>query len=438
MTDKITDPKISLIIPTRNGGQYVHAPIETILSQGYTDMELIVSVNHSADDTLEVLEKYNDPRLKVIVPPRLLSMTAHYEWCLRQAKGQWVSIIGDDDGVMPYFFSEVESLLDRWSERSIDAFSFRRAYYFWPGCEDVYGDAVLLVSGQRHEYRIFPKFALLRALFLDLNHFDLPQIYTNNLVRRELIEKIRLKLDGYFYHELNPDVFSGVAVALHAKKWVRSEYPLFWTGTSPKSIGIATSGKLNAAPSQEDLPDRQIFQSRVKDPTLRSKEFFDLAQSDGITVAPEIGLRPWQELRSSPIWVLSALLRASKSLTKSTWLKRVLVLVVCVRASFLLKNDDSVILNRKKDLIKSILVKNNISPGLISLLWPIGAISFLGSFARRVFWKLGSLNKKKGFTEIKSNSHSDYPDLIRAHAEVDRRYHKNRSSISEKSSNERL
>ncbi len=65
---------------------------------------MIVSVNHSSDNTFDVLKEFNDPRLKVIVPSKALSMTAHFDWLLGFAQGEWVTILRDDDAVMPYFF----------------------------------------------------------------------------------------------------------------------------------------------------------------------------------------------------------------------------------------------------------------------------------------------------------------------------------------------
>ena len=79
------NPKVSLIIPTRNGGKYVTSTIDSILSQSYSNVEVIVSVNYSTDNTLEVLGEYKDSRLKVVMPPQPLSMAAHYDWCLTQA-----------------------------------------------------------------------------------------------------------------------------------------------------------------------------------------------------------------------------------------------------------------------------------------------------------------------------------------------------------------
>lgn len=411
----MSSKKYSLIIPTRNGAKYINAPIETILSQDFLDMELIVSVNHSDDGTLDRLKNFSDPRLKVITPPKILSMGGHYEWCLRQAKGEWVTIIGDDDGVMPFFFDEAERLLERWKGSGVEAFSFRRAYYFWPGCEASYGDIVLSVSGHRREYKMWPKLALFRAVLFDLNHFDLPQIYTNNLVRRDLIERIIAKSGGSFYHELNPDVYSGVAVAILAKKWVRSEWPIFWTGTSPKSVGMATAVKSRMANSEKDIFDLESCEGQNQDFINRSNEFFTLSQADGVGVASEIGLKAWQGLRSSHIWVLSALLMTPLiSQIRGGW-KRFFIIGACARTlQSLSANNGYIQTCEQKQLVKDILLNNGINLRLFSFLRHIWVINHFVSVWRRGFFRLSMLVNRHERVKISSNSHVDYPDLITA------------------------
>src|SRR5215471_19694655 len=102
MTDRVksdSEKKFSILIPTRNGAPYVFSAINSILRQSYESCEVVVSVNHSTDETMSQVRSIDDPRLRVVVPPAPLSMTLHYEWCLKQARGEWITILGDDDGL---------------------------------------------------------------------------------------------------------------------------------------------------------------------------------------------------------------------------------------------------------------------------------------------------------------------------------------------------
>ncbi|GAI23866.1 unnamed protein product, partial [marine sediment metagenome] len=49
---------VSVVIPTYNGAKWIHETIESVLSQDYEPIEIIVVVDGSTDNTLEVLKKY--------------------------------------------------------------------------------------------------------------------------------------------------------------------------------------------------------------------------------------------------------------------------------------------------------------------------------------------------------------------------------------------
>lgn len=249
-------PKYSIVIPTRNRVEYLPYAIESVLSNKRDDIEVVVSDNHSLDGTSEYLLGLSDRRLTVVKPPIEMPMTAHYEYALSQAKGEWVSILGDDDAVMPYIFERLDVFTN--SDSNIDIISSERAYYFWPGCEDLYGDAVVSYRrGPKRQIRS-TKGDLLLALAGLRSCFNLPQIYTTCIVKRVLVDKIRSTSGGRVYHSIIPDMYSVVALSLTTDAYMRVEEPLFWTGTSNKSLGrsdriyrdtesLGSSGKNNSA-----------------------------------------------------------------------------------------------------------------------------------------------------------------------------------------------
>lgn len=52
-------PRISIVTPSFNQGQYLERMLVSILDQGYPNLELIIIDGGSTDDTLDILEKYN-------------------------------------------------------------------------------------------------------------------------------------------------------------------------------------------------------------------------------------------------------------------------------------------------------------------------------------------------------------------------------------------
>ncbi len=255
-----------------NGGRYLIHAINSVLQSSNSNFELVISINHSIDDTEELLKSIHDSRIRIIRPIEKLSMAAHYEWCIENARGEWITILGDDDGLMPDFFPHCDYLLNKW--RDISAISFKRAYFFWPNSADVFGDTILHYIKNSKEKIRYSKIDLLLVLAGLKEHYDLPQLYTNNLISKSLIDSIKKKSFGKFYHEVTPDVYSGVAISLSIAKYLKIGKPLFWTGSSPKSMGVA------------------IAKSKTNNHNINknenSLEHFDLAEKDGLSIATEI------------------------------------------------------------------------------------------------------------------------------------------------------
>ena len=92
----MNNPKISILIPTKNGGRYLSYCIDSIIKQDYKNLEIIISNNYSTDNTKEYLSTITDERVKVIVPERRLSLTENCEFTLSHATGDWIMLLGDD------------------------------------------------------------------------------------------------------------------------------------------------------------------------------------------------------------------------------------------------------------------------------------------------------------------------------------------------------
>lgn len=54
------DPKISVVIPSYNQGQFIERTLRSIFDQAYSNLEVIVIDGGSSDDTVEILTKYDD------------------------------------------------------------------------------------------------------------------------------------------------------------------------------------------------------------------------------------------------------------------------------------------------------------------------------------------------------------------------------------------
>ena len=92
-------PKISIGIPIYNGENFIEARLNSILTQSFTDFEVIVSDNASTDLTEKLCKKYQnmDKRIKIFRQKNNMGLFWNYKFVLDQAVGDYFVIANVDD-----------------------------------------------------------------------------------------------------------------------------------------------------------------------------------------------------------------------------------------------------------------------------------------------------------------------------------------------------
>lgn len=233
---KINNVKYSILIPTYNKAKYLKYTLKSLLDLNYSSFELIISDDFSTDDTNKILSEINDSRVKIIKPPFKLTQTKNYEFILSHAQGEWITILGDDDGVLPDFFDQLDKYTKKYPD--IEAIQTKPAIFYWENVEDLYGDRVC----DYQNFRIKPKIknskiSLLLALAGIANRIDLPMIYTTGLIKKNLVDRIKKKSNNFFFHSVIPDYYSMICILYETKKFLQINEPIFWVGVSNLSTG---------------------------------------------------------------------------------------------------------------------------------------------------------------------------------------------------------
>jgi glycosyltransferase involved in cell wall biosynthesis len=229
--------KYSILVPTWNKLEYLKYTINSLLDQNYENFELIISDDFSTDGTADYLSHLNDKRVKLVKPPFKLTQTKNYEFILGHATGEWISIIGDDDGILPNFFKILDKTIEKLDPQ-VEAISSKPAFYYWESVNDLYGERVVDYQNFFEKNKIISsKKNLLYALLGWKDRTDLPMIYTSGLVKKTLVDRIKKKSNNFFFHSIVPDYYSMVAILFETNKFLRLNEPIFWVGASSKSTG---------------------------------------------------------------------------------------------------------------------------------------------------------------------------------------------------------
>jgi glycosyltransferase involved in cell wall biosynthesis len=94
MTDK---PKVSVVLPTYNRANELRKSIYSVLSQTFTDFELIIVDDASSDNTTEIISAVNDNRVRYIQLIDNVGGSEARNVGIRKARGEIVAFQDSDD-----------------------------------------------------------------------------------------------------------------------------------------------------------------------------------------------------------------------------------------------------------------------------------------------------------------------------------------------------
>ena len=99
-------------MPLFNGEKYLKQAIESILRQTYINFEFIIIDDASTDTSLEILEQYNDPRIRLVKNDNNEGITKSLNRGLTIANGEYIARMDADDISLPNRFLEEVIFLD--------------------------------------------------------------------------------------------------------------------------------------------------------------------------------------------------------------------------------------------------------------------------------------------------------------------------------------
>lgn len=92
---------VSIIMPSYNTAAYIKRSIESVIAQTYTDWELIIVDDCSADNTDEVVSQFRDERIRYLKNEKNSGAALSRNRALREARGRWIAFLDSDDIWMP-------------------------------------------------------------------------------------------------------------------------------------------------------------------------------------------------------------------------------------------------------------------------------------------------------------------------------------------------
>ena len=212
---------VSIGLPTYNRSDALRKMLEIVVTQTYSNLEIIVSDNASPDAKVkEVIEEFSrkDSRIKHYRQDKNIGVLANAEFVLRQAHGEYFTWFSDDDWRSPEF---IELLVEELEKNKNVDFAF---------CDyrEVFEDGRRASGYPSSHFKIFKSFTSNSRLIRTIAYYwqdaarGKPNIFYS-VFRREALAALDIKKITDGYKLLNMDCLIAFSLLQKSPAYIRSE-----------------------------------------------------------------------------------------------------------------------------------------------------------------------------------------------------------------------
>ena len=108
--------KISVAMAVYNGETYIKEQLGSILNQLHKDDEIIISLDPSNDKTVQIIDSFNDQRIKVINGPGK-GLILNFENAIKHTHNEIIFLCDQDDVWLP---NKVDTVLTCFEDQKIN------------------------------------------------------------------------------------------------------------------------------------------------------------------------------------------------------------------------------------------------------------------------------------------------------------------------------
>lgn len=116
MSDPV--PRLSVILPIYNGGQYLDEALQSLANQSWSDFEVLAIDDSSTDDSVEVVQRWveKDKRFHLLHHPAPHGLPQNINFGIEHARGQLIARFDQDDISHPERFATQIAYLEKHPE----------------------------------------------------------------------------------------------------------------------------------------------------------------------------------------------------------------------------------------------------------------------------------------------------------------------------------
>jgi glycosyltransferase involved in cell wall biosynthesis len=247
-------PFLSIVVPTKNRYFYLKYLIQQVERLNSNEVELVIQDNSDENrEFIAYLNENNYSFVKYDYVKGSLPICENVDKALSRACGEYVCMLGDDDGFTKYTLDCAHWM----KENDIEVVKPSDLYYFWPDAN----------SGLRKERTATIRYHSFSATINYVSAYDeiikvldkgivdrgrMAMVY-HSIVKKEVLDQVFEKC-GTYAPGNSPDISNAVALSLIVKKYAIINLPLSYSGSSVQKGGGVTAPGKKYPPMIEDIP----------------------------------------------------------------------------------------------------------------------------------------------------------------------------------------
>ena len=192
---------ISVILNVYNGEKYIKRCLDSIINQTYKDIEIVIVNDASTDNTLSIIKKYKDKRIKTITNKKNLGLSLSRNVGIDNSKGEFIYFVDADDYLE---LDALEYLYNLNKKYKSDITTCR--------CIDIYNYDTKIIN-EKENIEVLTKEEMLKRVLL-IKYRE--GTTWNKLIKRKLFDKVR------FEDRIINDVVTTYKLVLESNKIVYS------------------------------------------------------------------------------------------------------------------------------------------------------------------------------------------------------------------------
>lgn len=260
-------PKLSVIVPVYNTEKYLRECIESILAQTFTDFELILVDDGSADSSGTICDEYaaKDPRIQVIHQQNSGATVARRSG-VRIAKGEYVTFVDSDD----WIDKDMYRIMLAWEPADVLICNMYK--YTNAGLHEI---KCCINPGSYDTRALIAKFYSTMLFDYDQCQPALPPSLCNKLIRTNIVRNVIENVsESITYGE---DALCSYACILDAERIYLTDQRLYYYRVNPESVSNVYNKQMFATLKALGKELERLFTERNHD--LQSQVYGYLARN---------------------------------------------------------------------------------------------------------------------------------------------------------------